>query len=77
MEKSLKTELEQLGFKSVMIEDANPNNIYVKVWFDFEMDCIRHTDGRQEFYDIGNAKDTLEYIIKWISSEGKGFNVIL
>ena len=74
---NLKTELEQMGFKSAYIEDNNSSNIYVKVWFDYEMDCVKYTDGRQEFYDIGNSEETLNYIVQWIKKEGKGFNVIL
>jgi len=71
----LKTELKQLGFKSVLIEGDDPNNIYAKVWFDFEMNGKKHSDGRQEFHDIGNAENVFNHIVKWIKEE-KGFDVI-
>jgi len=74
---NLKIKLNKLGFKSVLIEEDNLNNIYVKVWFNFEMNGKIHSDGRHEFCDIGNSEETLNYIIKWIDDKEKGFKVIL
>jgi len=77
LNKNLKIKLKKLGFKSVLIEEDNLNNIYAKVWFNFEMDGKIYSDGRQEFCDIGNSEETLNYIIKWIDDKEKGFKVIL
>lgn len=73
---NLETKLKELGFKSILVEDNNPNNVYVKVWFNFEMNGKIHTDGRQEFYDIGNTEEILDNITEWINKE-KCFKVIL
>jgi len=77
MENNLEQKLKELGFTSVLIEDNDPNNIYVKVWFNFEMNGKIHSDGRQEFYDIGNAKETLKHIVFWIKEEKDLFKILL
>jgi hypothetical protein len=78
VEINLREDLLDMGFKYVNVDDSDPTDVYVKVWFAWKDSQYKtHNDGRKEFCEIGNSREVYDEIIKWIKLPRKSFEIIL